>query len=155
NGTLIFTSANTYSTLPPPFPAFTHIVDGVLQIQDSRGLGGTNCLVEDSATLALAIDDIPDSVTGTTNTLVVSNHLFLTGTGFAGVGGLLSKSGINPYAGIIDLSGSVASVGVNPDPNPTSDQGYFPTFNTVAGITGVAVSGDFSLTVLGGFAGGR
>jgi autotransporter-associated beta strand protein len=140
DGTLIFTSANTYTG------ATTFVNDGVLQIQDSKGLGGTGCVVLDSGTLALAVDDIPDSVTGTTNTLVVSNPLSITGSGFANQGALHSESGINTYAGTISFAGSVSSIGVDPDPNPTSNTGYFPTFNAA----GDAISGDFSLTVLGG-----
>jgi autotransporter-associated beta strand protein len=142
NGTLIFTRANTYTG------GFfgTEIHAGVLQIQDSRGMGGSICSVDSGATLALAIDDLPDSVTGTTNTLVVSNTLNLAGTGFGGLGALLSRSGINTYAGLINLQGSVSSIGVSPDPNPTSSTDYFPTFDA----SGDAISGDFSLTVLGG-----
>jgi autotransporter-associated beta strand protein len=142
NGTLIFTSANTYST---PIPGTTDIVDGTLQIQDSKGLGGSICLVEDQGTLALAVDDLPDSVSGTTNTLWVSNPLIINGFGFARQGALDSKSGINTYAGPITLGGN-ASIGVQPDPNPTPNTTYFPTFNAA----GDAVSGDYSLTVIGG-----
>ena len=93
-GTLIFTSANTYA-------GGTDIAAGILEIEDSQGLGTGACTVEDGASLALAVDTIPDSVTGAINTLYVTNALTIAGLGASVLGSLVNVSGINVYAGTI------------------------------------------------------
>jgi autotransporter-associated beta strand protein len=167
-GTLIFTSANTYGAatvfLPPSYPppqaggavyqgAGTVINDGILEIEDSQALGSGDVYVRNGASLALAVDANPDSITGTTNTMVVANHAFICGLGASALGALVNISGINTYTGAVDLtdlegSTAVASIGVLPDPNPTNNAAYFPTY-----ANGQAVSGDYSLTISGAISG--
>jgi len=146
-GTLIFTyngpSTNPVGGLGNSYAGGTDIAAGILEIEDSHGLGTGACSVEDGASLALGVDNLPDSVTTTTNTLLVSNPLTITGLGASVLGALVSLSGINTYLGPITLGG-VASIGVKPDPNPTSSPTYFPTYNP---STGEATGGDYSLTI--------
>jgi autotransporter-associated beta strand protein len=145
-GTLLFPTANTYS-------AGTNVAAGILEIEDSQGLGTGPATVSTSATLELAVDTNTDSVTTTTNTLYVTNSLSLSGTGTAGQGALFSASGINVYAGSISLAGSEDGIGVASDPNPTNGPGYFPTYSTASPYTASAPgakTGDFSLTIPGG-----
>src|SRR5204862_6936390 len=108
---LIPTHANAYS-------GTTTVAEGELDVQDSAALGSSaaGTVVNDGAALELVIDDVPDSVTGTTNTMRFSEPLTITGNG-DGNGALLSASGINVWAGAIALTGSVASIGVSPDFN--------------------------------------
>jgi autotransporter-associated beta strand protein len=144
-GTLIFTSANTYH-------GTTTVAAGILDIRDSQGLGKARAgtTVQDGATLQLDVDALPDSLTGTTNTLVIRDPLFLTGVGVDSLGALRSASGINVVTGPINLVGPEDAIGVDPDPNPTGSKSYFPTYNGL----GYAVSGDYSLTVEGPLIGG-
>ncbi len=152
-GTLIFTSANTYK--PDPTTGIgTDVQGGVLEIEDSKGLGTGGVVVEDGASLGLGVDDIPDSVTGTINTLLVSNPLTITGQGASVLGALVNFSGINVYSGSIDVesnpSDHSASIGVQPDPNPSSNTSYFPTYDPASGA---ALTGDYSLTITGPISG--
>lgn len=136
-GTLIFVSANTYR-------GFTDIREGTVEIRDSKGLGtsaspGQGTTVRDGATLKLAVDSIVDSVTATTNKLEVSEILTITGLGLNGVGALYSASGINNYKVDVDMTGTIAGIGVDPDLTPNSDDTYF--------------TDDFSLTFENDFVG--
>ncbi len=121
-GILIFTNSNTYA-------ASTTVAAGTLQIDDSQALGPqskTNpTTVDNGATLALAVDDIPDSLTGTRNTLNVYDPLFIAGNGANSLGALFSESGTNIYYGNITLEPGGASIAVAPDPNPTPTANYF------------------------------
>jgi large repetitive protein len=133
-GRVIFSNSDTYR-------GQTTIAAGFLQIRDSQGLGpagtaGTTS-VADGATLELAVDNLPDSVTGTTNTLRVNEPLTILGRGAGGVGALRNVSGINVYAANITLAtppptnpppqGSLVfdAIGVEPDPNAHADNSYF------------------------------
>jgi autotransporter-associated beta strand protein len=139
-GRLIFTNANTYR-------GQTNVVGGYLNIRDSQGLGSTqgSTVVEINASLELQVDNIPDSVTGTTNTLQIAENLTIFGTGVAGSGALHSISGINVWNGTITLGLAVAtpidSIAVDPDPAPHADNSYF--------------TNDYSLTVNGVINGGK
>jgi autotransporter-associated beta strand protein len=144
-GTLILTNSNTYDTP-------TDIQQGILEITDSQGLGPQTktalATVENGATLALGVDNLVDSVTGTFNTLSVNTPLDIQGIGAGGVGALYNLSGINTYTGPISLNGTVTnaetqtggSIGVAADPNPTANSGYF--------------TNDYSLTITGPLTGG-
>src|SRR5262249_35722609 len=114
----------------------------------SQGLGAVGptsaTLVEDGAALELQIDNKPDSITGTTNTLLISEVLSIQGLGLGGTGALHSISGINTWAGTIALSsltaaGGTDAIGVEPDPSPNPDETYF--------------TNDWSLTVTGNISG--
>jgi autotransporter-associated beta strand protein len=139
-GRLIFTNSNTYL-------GTTTVVTGALNIRDSQGLGPATAsggtTVNDGAALELQTDSTPDSITGTTNTLSVSEALTLNGTGINGTGALRSVNGINVYTGPITLGtlAPIDAVGVEPDPNPHGDASYF--------------TNDFSLTITGGISGGQ
>ena len=79
-GTLIFTSANTYTSS-------TQVEAGILNIRDSRGLGSiaAGTTVFSGAALELEVDIKPDSVALlNTNTLIVAESIALLGTGFTG-----------------------------------------------------------------------
>src|SRR5207253_6985372 len=91
-------------------------------------------LVQSGAALELQVDSLPDSVTGTVNSLRVPEVITLQGTGIANTGAMHSISGINTWTGPVTLSGT-AAVGVDPDPNPTNSKDYF--------------TNDYSLTVTG------
>jgi autotransporter-associated beta strand protein len=138
-GRLIFTSSNTY--LGP-----TTVAAGILNVEDSQALGpktktnGTTVYGGAALELQLQADDIaglipapaPDSVTKTTNALLFTNPLTISGSGVGGTGALHSVSGINTYTGNIVLAGT-AAIGVEPDPNASASNLYF--------------TNDFSLTV--------
>ncbi len=150
-GEVTFTAANTYM-------GSTNIADGILNIQDSQGLGPSGAkltaangtTVQIGGALWLSIDNIPDSFTNTINTLNVDQFLSIRGTGpaapspYAQTGALRSVSGINIWSGPIRLlnetvNGTLTpvkdSIGVAADPNSSSDFNYF--YN------------DYSLTVIG------
>src|SRR5207248_7289504 len=82
-GDLVFTNNNTYT-------GQTFIDEGTLEIRDSHALGsnvaGAGTVVADGATLQLSIDGKPDSITGTTNTLLVSEPLDITRRGVTVLG---------------------------------------------------------------------
>jgi autotransporter-associated beta strand protein len=148
-GRVILTASNTYL-------GNTDVQVGMLQIDDSQGLGpagkGGGTVVEFGAALELAVDSKADSVTGTTNTLYVNEPLTINGEGVSDQGGALRNvSGINVYAATISLGqfAKTDAIGVDPDPNPKSDNSYFPTY----GKNGVALTGDYSLTVIGNISG--
>ncbi len=136
--TLILTHANTYT-------GSTFVNNGTLTITDSQALGNSPLTtVAAGATLELSVANksTPDSVTGTTNSLSVSEPLSLTGPGAGNLGALYSESGINTYTGQITLTAptfpavtNTTSIGVNPDPNPTASNAY--------------LADDFSLTITG------
>jgi autotransporter-associated beta strand protein len=92
--------------------------------------GGTNgTVVNDGATLALRVDKsldpaLVDSVTGTTNTMFVTESVTLNGAGISGLGALRSVAGINTFAGQITLA-TPASIGVDADPNQLDTKDYF------------------------------
>src|SRR5439155_3946031 len=128
-GRLIFTSRNFYSST-------TTVAGGMLNIRDSQALGSSSSgtTVNFGAALELQIDNLPDSITGTVNTLRVAEPITLNGTGVNNTGALRSVSGINIWGGPITLTGS-AGIGVDPDPNRTNSKDYF--------------TNDYSLTVTG------
>ncbi len=132
-GELILPTVNTYR-------GSTTVTAGIVDIRDSQALGTGTVTVNTGTALQLEVDNIPDSVTGTTNTLSVANTLSISGLGFGGMGGALrSVSGINTYTGAITLTGAATAIGVDPDPNPTPSNSYF--------------TNDYSLTVTGGING--
>jgi autotransporter-associated beta strand protein len=140
-GTLVFAVANTYE-------GTTIVGAGTLIIQDSNALGqnkkaGAVTTVvggfAGGATLELQVNPTHvDSVTGTSTQLVVSQKLFIAGTGVGGVGALYSNTGINIWAGNITLN-NTAAIGVDPAPLPSANNSYF--------------TNDFSLTVSGAIQG--
>ncbi|MGL4551276.1 MAG: autotransporter-associated beta strand repeat-containing protein, partial [Gemmataceae bacterium] len=138
-GTLGFTSNNTYD-------GFTNIREGGIEISDSNGLGtlgaagGTQ--VFDRASLILSVDSITDSVTASTDRLIISEQIDIQGVGQGALGAIRSKSGINEYAGDIFLNDIVtrASIGVDADPSPTNTAAYF--------------NDDYKLTITGDITGG-
>lgn len=145
-GVVVFTNSNTYG-------GTTDIWDGTLQIDDSQALGPKNktnaTTVHSSgnfnASLQLAVDNIPDSLTGTRNTLTVFDPLNISGPGDGGIGALSSLSGINIYYGTVTLQNS-ASIGVTADPNPTNTAAYFTndyslTIEPSGGVGTSAVNG--------------
>jgi autotransporter-associated beta strand protein len=139
-GELIFTNANTYG-------GGTTILGGVIDIRDSLGLGaaGKTTVVTDGTALWIEVDNTPDSITGTVNTLKVPEVLDLTGTGINGTGALLSISGINIWNGAITLEEPEVAIGVNADPNESNSANYFASDYSLT--TAKAISGD-SLTTL-------
>jgi autotransporter-associated beta strand protein len=138
-GTLIFTNANTYS-------GGSTVEGGMLEAQDSQALGTTpgNLLdiVQDGASIGLGINGHADSVTGTTTSMIFADNLQLTGLGVNVLGALVNLSGVNVWTGNVTLATNAnntdASIGVQPDPNPTSNTGYFPTYNTGYNVTSVS-----------------
>jgi autotransporter-associated beta strand protein len=145
-GRLILNNSNTYR-------GFTDIAAGIVNIRDSQALGAAGAtkgtIVENNAALELEIDSgldahgrnlANDSITHLANKLFITEDLTLNGRGFNGTGALHSISGINTWAGPIVLVPRLAAIGVEPDPNPSSDNSYF--------------TNDFSLTVIGGISGG-
>jgi large repetitive protein len=149
-GRLVLTNANTYG-------GGTEVLQGYLQVCDSDALGGGASPVDvsDGASLELADDNNPDSVTGKTNTHIFSNPLNIFELGDINVntglpeGALDSVSGINTWAGSISLVSEILgsfivpntdAIGVEPDPNASSNNNYF--------------ANDFSLTITGGIFGG-
>lgn len=155
-GRLILTNSNTYA-------GATNIEDGELNVEDSHALGADNKPAINATTvfsgaaleLELQTDDLSgvglgnlnmiptpalDSRTGLANQMVFEQTLNANGTGINNTGALHSISGINAWEGTINLEGSI---GVEPDPNPSNSQLYFPAYNA----TGHVVSGDYSLTV--------
>jgi autotransporter-associated beta strand protein len=111
-GTLIFTTLNNYT-------GQTFVANGILEIEDSAALGTSSANVLNGATLELAVDSIPDSVTNNTASLNLSTPLTVNGDGFNNLGALYSHSGINQYSGTLTLSGGLGSIGVDPDATPT------------------------------------
>jgi fibronectin-binding autotransporter adhesin len=114
-GTLTLTTPNT-------FTGAVTVAAGILCIEDSNALGtGTSgTTVDAGASLELSVDNktTPDSVTGTMNSLQLSEPLTITGTG-SGLGALYSHSGINTWTTPITLAGSENAIGVDPAANPT------------------------------------
>src|SRR5205807_3712479 len=96
-GNLVLTNADSYT-------GTTTVSAGVLTARDSAALGAAagSTTVSAGATLALEIDAIPDSVTGTTNTLRFSEPLTLNG------GTLRNVSGINVWTAAVTLGGTTA-----------------------------------------------
>ncbi len=141
-GTLIFTTANSYT-------GATVIANGILEIEDSSALGtltkGTT--VANGGTLELAVDNINDTVTGNTASLVVSEPIAISGDGFSGLGAIYSNSGINFYAATITLTGGLGSIGVDPDLTPTGAPYNY-------GITAGGTVLDDSLSITGVITGG-
>jgi autotransporter-associated beta strand protein len=151
-GRIIFTNGgNSYL-------GTTTVAAGFLNVEDSQALGpqskvnGTTVRNGAALELELQKDNIfglvpspmPDSITGTTNTLDFLVPLTIAGTGVNGTGALHSISGINVWNGTITLTSGLAAIGVDPDPNASNSNSYFPTYNG----SGLPVSGDFSLTVV-------
>ena len=160
SGKLIFNNANTYAC-----PTF--IVEGILDIRDSRALGTNAVTVSNGATLQLDVEAgagpngtaLPnldahgrnlsnDSVTTDAHRLTVSNLLTLNGLGVGGVGALYSATGINIWTNNIIISN--AGIGVALDPrtgHPTPDSSYFisdyslTTINTIQDINGTIGAG--------------
>ncbi len=157
HGTLDLTSSNTYR-------GGTNIYDGILEIQDSQALGPvTSAVTIDNpnpgvnghiGTLELAVDNIPDSVTGNTTSLLVSNPVTVnnTGNGFSGLGSIYSHSGINTFAGSLKIDSvtvaqPTASIGVDPAANPI---GAPYTYDVTANGTVLDDSLTFSGTISNG-----
>jgi autotransporter-associated beta strand protein len=136
-GKLIFTSVNTYQ-------GGTSVVQGTLNVEDSKALGAGTAFVSPGAALELQLqgdnigglvpNPIPDSVTGTVNQMSFATPVFINGTGINNTGALHSISGINTWSGGITLGGA-AAIGVEPDPHPSATNAYFAK--------------DYSLTVIG------
>ena len=107
HGTLVLTAANNYH-------GGTEIFNGTLEIEDSQALGPVTSrvtidnpqIIGHLGTLELAVDNIPDSVTGNTTSLSVANPITIynKGAGFSGLGALYSLSGINTYSGAVTIS---------------------------------------------------
>jgi autotransporter-associated beta strand protein len=112
-GTLIFTNSNTYG-------GGTLVAGGILEIQDSQGAGKGDITVQDGASFALGIDNIPDSITKTTNTLDVTNNISISGFGASVLGALLNISGTNVWAGNVTFIDQGAD-DLGPEFNPTGD----------------------------------
>ena len=153
-GRLVFTNANTYF-------GQTYLFLGYLQITDSNALGGGQSFVNVDggavlaagtlgASLELAVDNLPDSNTGTTNTLNITNTIFAENDGAdngsgQGEGAVDNVSGRNTWSGLFELGGlldtqgfamaGTVSVGVEPDPHPSVGNAYF--------------ANDYSLTITG------
>jgi large repetitive protein len=157
-GRLVFTSANTYF-------GQTALYQGYLQITDSNALGSGLANVDVGASLELAVDNLPDSVTGTTNTLKVSNEIFLGGEGApnaAGTGNegaLDSVSGINVWSGLVGLDEPVPTpgttpfedtIGVEPDPHASVGNSYFTNDYSLT-VTGLIFNGAQFATTAGVF----
>ena len=152
NGKVIFTHANTYTD-------DTVVSQGILEITDSQAMGPTGTAgptnVYSGATLELAVDGHTDSVTNSTRSIDFTNTLFMVGTGYDGLGALYSHTGVNVITGSLDFSNQVdgfdfsysgpVAIGVDADPNASSTNAYFPTYNS----SGFPVSGDYSLTITG------
>jgi autotransporter-associated beta strand protein len=139
-GTLILPNPNVYG-------GGTTISAGIAVIYDSNALGDPtqigftpSATVSDGATLELAVDNVPDSVTGLTNELDLLVSLTLSGTGTNGQGALYSASGINILDGPVDLAASNTAIGVDPDPSPSANANYLVN--------------DYSLSIYGGLVGG-
>jgi autotransporter-associated beta strand protein len=152
-GLLVFTNSNTYRGV-------TTIFQGILEITDSQGLGQQNktngTSVQNQATLELSVINqfkTVDSVTGTTNTLLVADPLTIWGpgalVGSSRVGALYSASGINIYSGPVTFNSTdglftgaaAAAIGVAPDPNPSANTTYFTNDYSLT-ITGQIIGGD-------------
>jgi autotransporter-associated beta strand protein len=153
-GILNFTNSNTYT-------GTTDVFAGILEIQDSQALGQVGKIsttnIHNGASLEIAVDNNPDSVTQTRNSKNVSDPLEIWGPGapvslanpaLGTLGALYSASGINTYSGTVtinDLPGTgtqvapIASIGVAADPNPTATANYLTT--------------EYSLTITGGLIG--
>ncbi len=138
-GRVTFNNANTYSTS-------TTINTGILNIRDSQALGtsATPVTVAGGAALEYQVDSGfdphgrnlgDDSVTHNALQLNISRPLVISGTGVNNTGALRNVSGINIQTSGITLAGAAAAIGVDPDPNPKSDNTYF--------------TNDYSLTVNG------
>lgn len=157
NGRLIFNNANTYNSI-------TNVVQGALNIRDSRALGpgSTTVVVSSGAALELEVDfnapaptwpgdphgrDLTnDSVTGTNGNgpqlgLTLTRDLNISGNGLSGTGALRSISGINRWTGTISLLTGTAAIGVDADPNASNTNDYF--------------THDYSLTVTGNVSGAQ
>jgi autotransporter-associated beta strand protein len=123
-GRVVLTAANT-------FTADIDILDGALNIRDSKSLGSNAGLGKEAwwgASLELQADGILDSSTGTYNLdLPTSNYIWLDGPGFndpviGPEGALRNIAGINKIEGGISLQSS-ATIDVEPDPDPTNAKG--------------------------------
>jgi len=132
---LIFNNANTYA-------GATSVQTGVLDVRDSQALGTAGKIspvfVSPGASLDLEVDTgfdahgrnlANDSITGVSANgpqlgMTFDYSLSLIGAGFMNTGALRSISGINIWTGSISLVGTV-SIGVDPDPHPSSDNTYF------------------------------
>jgi autotransporter-associated beta strand protein len=174
-GVLDFMSSNTYG-------GTTTIKEGILEIEDSQGLGpkakknATSVFAD--ATLELSINGKgTDSLTGNLTSLNVYDPVYLWGRGApapnalgngvysadgTGLGALYSQSGINTYFGAITtnkiwaLNKVPTSVVLPPGyaewNAPLASIGVAPDPNQTA--TGAYFTTDFSLTISGGIFGG-
>lgn len=87
---------------------------------------GAGTSVSTGAALWLALDELPDSITNTTNTLKINETLSLSGVGVNGTGALRSVTGQNLIESNISLAARTA-IGVDADPNANSTNQYFNT----------------------------
>ncbi len=134
------------------------ISGGTLTLEDSQGLGTTTKTAQSNIGIGASVYLVAnvghiDSVTNTTNRLLVDTPLDLNGDGYNNTGTLDSVSGINTYGPnaayntanpgapyVISVSIFLGSIGVEPDPTETANNNYF--------------TNDYSLTVTGGIGNG-
>jgi autotransporter-associated beta strand protein len=139
-GRVIFTAANTYR-------GTTEILDGYLNIRDSKALGpvGNNAVVMPGGSLELQTDGKPDSIPQASKPFALNQYdlqvsgiqLVLMGPGAnspPSTGALHNISGTNNWTGAVYLPTSLSrgvitftttggSIGVDSDPDPTNANG--------------------------------
>src|SRR5207253_2507557 len=134
------TNANTYT-------GATQVLGGVLNIRDSRALGTSatsTVSVFGAAALALQTDALPDSANAPGTDLTVSKRLILVGSGVGGTGALHNVSGKNKWTGTINLLAD-ASIGVDPDPDPTNAAGQpYNDFSQLTASGVISGGGNFT-----------
>ncbi len=147
-------NGNSSQGVANTFDDQVNILAGIVTLEDSQGLGLTTKIamttVSSGASLHL-VGNVghEDSVTDTSNELLLDAPLTINGTGFGTEGALDSISGINRYvenpsfttaggipADIITIGAADTYIGVDPDPTETASNAYF--------------TNDYSLTISGG-----
>jgi large repetitive protein len=136
-GEVALTNSNTAFTGP------TNILAGIIDIRDSQALGvsgaGGVITAFSGGALWLDVDNLPDSITGTTNSLFITQALEICGTGVNNSGALRSVTGINTWNGTLlpfltgNFTPTTDGIGVAPDPNESSTASY--------------LASDYSLTI--------
>lgn len=156
-GRVIFVSPPGFNNT---YRGFTQVVDGYLNIRDSRALGAAGTaangtVVFSGATLEIEADDIPDSNpvaaspdgTPHLNTDIIiaagGEQITINGSGAGGNGALRNIRGTNEITGNLILSGG-ATIGVEPDLAP------FAQFDlSQLTLSGVVSGGSLSKVGLG------